>query len=127
MGECGCAELSPHEVVSIGDNVLAIEIYPGCRDCHTPMALTLYFFTPEGADEFVLKPTRSLVPNQYGLEEGWLSFPLIDPQKLVQVARDLGVGEEEEADWWIEENARELVQETWRRTINEYNALDAED
>ncbi len=121
MGECGCGELSPREVVSIGDNVLAIEIYPGCQYCQTPLALTLYYFTPGGAEEFMLSPTRSLVANQYGLDEGFLTFPLIDPVKLVQRARELDTEDDVDLDW-LEDDALGLLQAAYRLTLDEWEA-----
>ena len=122
MGECGCGELSPREVVSIGGDVLAIEIYPGCRDCHTPLGLTLYFFTPEGAEEFMLTPTRALVADRYGLESGWLAFPILDPQKLVQAAREMGNEDDADDLDWLEDDPLRLVQDAYRLTLDEWSA-----
>lgn len=87
MGECGCGELRPDQVVKIGDKVLAIEIYPGCHDCGTGIMTWLDLFTPVRAEEFLLEVSGEFKTDEFGY--GQLSFPIIGPDDLVEAVTEI--------------------------------------
>lgn len=54
MGECACNEIRPRVAVLVGGLIVAVEVYPGCVGCQTPMSVTLHVFTPDEAKDFGL-------------------------------------------------------------------------
>lgn len=51
MGECGCGSMNPIAAYKVGRNVLVIDEYWGCKDCDTPIGITLHIFSPSKAAE----------------------------------------------------------------------------
>lgn len=87
MGECGCGELRPHEVLQLGNEILAVEIYEGCEYCDTGIMVTLNLLNKERADEIGLEPTGELKPDKYGW--GQTNYPIIAPEDLIDAAKKL--------------------------------------
>ncbi len=50
MGQCGCGDLHVTQAIPIGDDVLAVDEYYGCEECHPALAVRLYLFTRESWD-----------------------------------------------------------------------------
>lgn len=102
MGQCGCGDMhliAAHRVAGT-ENVLAVDEYWGCRECGTPIAITLRYFDapgwldwgrwyhPPGRDAHAT-PEPEMAADEYGGEEGFgWAFPLIGKAELVQAARE---------------------------------------
>jgi hypothetical protein len=125
MCECGCGEFRPDKAVRIGDKVLAIEIYPGCRDCDTGIMVSLHIFTTEEAARWDLKPIEEFKPDQFGSEQ--MDFPIIGKEDLVHAAEAM-----DEADGdpfedqgyanlidWLSDNGLDLLQRGLRLRLAE--------
>ena len=89
MCECGCNELSINKAVKVGENVLIVEIYPGCRDCEAGVVLSLYLFPPDEAENFGvdLEDIDEFVPDRFGFSQ--LDFPLIGQEDMVEASKSL--------------------------------------
>ena len=85
MCECGCGEFHPRESYKIGDRVLSIEVYPGCRGCQNAMAVTLHWLTPEEAAEWGVTDPPTL--DLDGLAWRWLNVQLFDASDLLEWLR----------------------------------------
>jgi hypothetical protein len=64
MCECGCGDFVPHKAYRFGNQVLAIEVYPGCQHCKTGPMVTAQLFTLEGAKEWGIEEFEEF--DQYG-------------------------------------------------------------
>jgi len=93
MCECGCNELSINKAVKVGENVLIVEIYPGCRDCEAGVVLSLYLFPPDEAENFGvdLEDIDEFVPDRFGFSQ--LDFPLIGQEDMVEASKILEDGD----------------------------------
>lgn len=113
MGQCGCGDLIPHDLVRIGENVLVVEIYRGCEDCGTGLAVSMYLFTPEAAGEWGFVPDRELKPFAPPLD-----YPLANKRDLVDAARELNADAEMEQydslTGWFQDYGLDLLQRAVR-------------
>lgn len=55
MGECGCGEMNIIDSFFVGNKVLAIDLYRGCRYCGADIGLKLYIFTKKEAKFWDIK------------------------------------------------------------------------
>jgi len=114
MCECGCGDLAPDKVVRLGDKVLAIEVYPGCRDCETGLMVVLNLFTQERAEDFFdLEPTEIFEPDEQGYAE--ISMPILGPDDLIEVVKEMEKDGNPLTDYeslsdWLSDHGLELLQ-----------------
>jgi len=113
MCECGCGDLAPDKVVRLGDKVLAIEIYPGCRDCETGLMVVLNLFTQERAEDFMLETTEIFEPDEQGYAE--ISMPILGPDDLIEVVKEMEKDGNPLTDYeslsdWLSDHGLELLQ-----------------
>jgi hypothetical protein len=118
MCECGCGDLNPKQVVKIGDYILAIEVYPGCKDCETGIMVTLNLFSKDEAERWGLEAKEEFKPD----ETGWsrIDIPLLGKDELVKAFNKLESGGEVSfADYddcaeYLDDNGIDLLQEALR-------------
>jgi hypothetical protein len=79
MGECGCGELNNYEAFKVGNYVLAIEKYLGCRYCHTGLIFSLHLFTEENAEEYLIVADKEFKPDEFGHAQ--IDFPIPGTEK----------------------------------------------
>ena len=65
MCECGCGEYCPAKEYSIRGCVVGIELYPGCRDCDTGLAIVPHFFK-KGSPFVMTEKPQSVTPDEDG-------------------------------------------------------------
>lgn len=87
MGECGCGELRPLAAFRVGEDVLVVELYSGCSDCHSWPSVGLHVMTPEQAAELSIEVGGEFSPVPHGWERK--TFPIITKEGLAHAARDL--------------------------------------
>jgi hypothetical protein len=90
MGECGCNNCDPQEILRIGDYTIAVEIYPGCEYCTTSPGVYLHIYTNENAREYCAIEDReviNLTPDDD--DHKMRGYPLILPVNLAKAAREL--------------------------------------
>jgi len=113
MGQCGCGDFSPEEVVKFGNHILAIEIYPGCDDCETGLISTLHVFTPEYAADWRLEPEKEFKPDQYG--QAQIDIPLMGKEDLIEALNKI----REEVDPEEYDNFEDFLQDYGLRLLQE--------
>lgn len=89
MCECGCGELVASKALRVQDTILVIEEYPGCRYCHTGMAVVLHFFDSEDhAREFIDDmPIEPITADEYGANNGrGEMIPMVGKEELKKAA-----------------------------------------
>lgn len=87
MGQCGCGELQPRDVLKVGGKVMAVEVYKGCEICDTGVMLTLNLFNPSRAKEHDLKPRREFKTDKHGF--GFVDYPLLGKDDLIEAVKEL--------------------------------------
>ena len=125
MCECGCGNFNPYKAYKMGENVLAVEIYPGCEECGTGLMVSLHIFTPDEAKHYDMEPTEEFKPDEFGWAE--MSFPIIGKDDLLQAAKD-NIHENgepiEEQGYenipdWISDNGLDLLQRGLRLRLKD--------
>jgi hypothetical protein len=53
MCECGCGAINPIAAYQIGNSILIIDEYYGCKDCNNPIGFTLHIFSKKEAKEWI--------------------------------------------------------------------------
>jgi hypothetical protein len=87
MGECGCGELRPLAAFRVGDEVLVVELYGGCTDCHSWPSVGLHVMTPEQAAELSIEVGGEFRPGPHGWERQ--TFPIITKEGLRLAAEEV--------------------------------------
>jgi len=107
MGECGCGEMNNiREIVRISEFILVVEIYTGCRYCHTGVMTSLHLFTEEEAKAFQLVPTGVFEPNSS------LHYPIVGQEDLAEASKVVtGISRYANLSGWLSDYGRELLQE----------------
>lgn len=84
MCECGCNNLSINKALKVGENILIVEIYPGCTDCGSGIVFSLYLFTPDEAENYGvdLDEIEEFLPDRFGFSQQ--DFPLVGQEDLVE-------------------------------------------
>lgn len=81
MGECGCCESLIDAAYQVGEYVLAVEKYPGCRECERPIAVYAYLLRPEEIAGLGIEVEIGPFPvNRFGMKVA--RFPLIGEKEL---------------------------------------------
>jgi hypothetical protein len=65
MGECGCGEMNIIDNVFVGDKVLAVDLYRGCRYCGADIGIKLHIFTKKEAKHWDIEPQDKLEINEW--------------------------------------------------------------
>ena len=124
MGECGCGEINNiREIVSIGDYILVVELYTGCRYCHTGIMTSLHLYSQEEASCFQFNPTRVFEPDEYGYSD--LHIPIVDQEDLVEAAGSIGNPYEyNDVPEWLSDHGRDLLQKAICFRLAKYESDD---
>jgi hypothetical protein len=81
MGACGCNEIQiVKHVLSVGEYVLVVELYPGCEYCHTGLSVNLYMFSRERASDYMFEPTGVFEPDEWGSAQ--IYTPILNVEDL---------------------------------------------
>ena len=110
MGECGCGEINDiRDIVKIGENILVVEVYSGCRYCHSGVVVSLHLFTEEEAKCFQFESTKVFEPDEFGY--GALHFPIVGQEDLAITCLEMESMENYiDVSDWLTDNGRELLQ-----------------
>ena len=110
MGTCGCNEIQNARGFKVGDKILAVEVYPGCELCNTGIAVMLYLFTPEEAEDYLIAvDDNAFEPDRWG--NIMVTIPLIEPDDLPEALSGLPPMEHYgNIQDWLSDNGRELLQ-----------------
>lgn len=65
MGQCGCGDLNAVATRKVGNNVLAIDEYYGCKYCGNPIGIGVQIYTPEFAKDMGMEPKKEFLPGEY--------------------------------------------------------------
>ncbi len=86
MGECGCGEMNIVDSFLVGDKVIAVDLYHGCRYCsENPLGIVLHIFTKKQAKEWDINPKEQFKPGEFGSSER--PFPFIGKQDLMKACK----------------------------------------
>ena len=119
MGECGCGETRPHKVVDLGDSVMVVEIYTGCRYCETGVMVTLHKLTYEEAKKWDWEPNTRFERDDLGISQ--LNFPIISQEDLISAAKQMGFQDGDQLLEDFSESGLELLQRAvWHRIAQTY-------
>lgn len=114
MGECGCGETNPHALLDApGEDTYGIQVYGGCHYCHTPIAVDVYRFRGEMADDFFAwTPTLNIQTYGGDTTNGVGTLIVIDPDRVPDLIEKMI------ADNLIEDAMlTELRTNDWRRIL----------
>jgi hypothetical protein len=80
MGECGCPRMDyrfpgPH------GTVYALELYPGCHDCETPVGIAIHKLSSDDRQVCEGLPELPFVGNEF-------AEPLIEPTTLLEALKE---------------------------------------
>jgi hypothetical protein len=134
MGQCGCADgFGAFSFPGPEGSVYTFDTYAGCRDCDTPMGITIQVFRGSMKEDFLDSdlppplPWRGVAGDQ---EYGVFPLSLIDPKALAKdVVEEIGDLEfEQDGESWklselfdIEpETLRNAIEKNMRRTVEEW-------
>jgi hypothetical protein len=120
MGECGCGETRPHKIVDLGDSVMVVEIYDGCRYCETGIVVTLHKLTPEEAKEWDWEPDTKFERDHLGISQ--LNFPIVGQEDLIAAAKQMGYQEGDQLLEDLSDIGLELLQRAVRIRLAETEA-----
>lgn len=126
MGECGCGEITDYKAVAVGDAVLVLEIYHGCRYCKEGIGVSLNAFTREGAKRFFGEDFPELIPDEYG--ESMIAVPLIEPKDLL-VNKDAleDIKNYDTVEDWISDYGLDLIQSALQQRRRAFEEEDKRD
>lgn len=123
MGECGCNDIQPHEILKVGENVLVVEIYRGCSYCDTGIMVGLHLMPPDDAEAFGWEPTGKLELDN-GKYAMW-NYPIVGPDDLLEAAKKMkadeqfgGEGYDTLTDWLMD-NGLEFLQKALAHRLAE--------
>ncbi len=86
MGECGCGEMNIVDSFLVGDKVVAVDLYRGCRYCsENPLGIVLHIFTKKQAKFWDINPKEELKPDKY--VPGERPFPFIGKEDLQKACK----------------------------------------
>jgi hypothetical protein len=97
MCECACGDAQIEKGWRVGENILAVELYRGCKECNAGLLVSLHIFTPEQAEEYEIEIVGEFKPDAHGWAQ--MPFPVVGKDDLVKAAESL---EEEEGDLFEE-------------------------
>lgn len=101
MGGCGCGDFAFDVTRKVGKSHMAIQVYPGCGNCNSPVEVVLHLMTLKEARNWGAEATEEFKPG----EDGYADFhmPVIDPDDLIEAAKSVDfadlVGEINLADY----------------------------
>ena len=116
MGACGCGDFYADKVYKLPSGTwVAIQLYPGCRDCDTPLGVMVHVFNAKGAKDWRLADgeVEHVTPDEYGALLGGL--PMLTPDDLLTAVKEIGYEVGEGKDQYatlaeyIEDQGRELL------------------
>lgn len=113
MGECGCGERFPQRAYTIGDLVLGIWEYHGCRYCNTPLGVVVQLYSPQQAADWHVKPIGPFAPDEFTCGERVV--PWIGVDELVKAAAEIedeggGMDEYGSLADWLHDHGLTLLQ-----------------
>jgi hypothetical protein len=129
MGECGCNETRPYEILDADGKILVVEIYPGCSYCDTGIMVSLHLTPPDDAQAFDWQPTGKLELDK-GQYAQW-NYPIMGPDDLVEAAKKLKADEQfglkgyDSLTDWLEDYGLDLLQTALRLRIEKTRAENA--
>jgi hypothetical protein len=86
MGECGCGEMNIVDSFLIGNKVLAVDLYYGCRYCsENPLGIVIHIFTKKQAKEFGIVPREQFSPGEYSSSEK--PYPFMGKEDLMEACK----------------------------------------
>ena len=87
MGQCGCGDFyATHKLAGPAGTVYALDVYPGCESCGTPVAVLVYRFSEDEAKRWHVPSLRDLPFDQLNGKDydGQHAFiPIWHPKRLV--------------------------------------------
>jgi hypothetical protein len=119
MCECLCGEVRGETNFRLNEDVVSVDIYPGCRDCSELIGVDIRIFNKKGAEDWLGgAEIEDAVGNEYGWLPTFKSIPIISVSALADAVR-----EEYGEDYaeWIESCGLGLLQKAMRLTQKEYN------
>ena len=135
MCQCGCGDTNVVQAFQLPDkNVIGVQVYAGCSDCHTGPGVIAYLFTPKGAREWVPQwmKREPIEFDEYGGQGGQgISVGLFEIEDLQAAAKEMEVSEsiaEWEGDFgeWLSDEGLEWVQRAMQKYFDRIKALKAE-
>ncbi len=86
MGECGCGEMNIVDSFLVGNKILAVDLYHGCRYCsENPLGIVLHIFTKEDAKNWDIDPKEQFKPEKFG--SGEKAYPFIGKEDLIAACK----------------------------------------
>lgn len=93
MCQCGCGDTNVEQAFQLPNkNVIGIQTYRGCEDCHSGPGFMAYLFTPKGAREWVPQWVKRepIQFDEFGGRDGLgISVGLFEIQDLQAAAKEL--------------------------------------
>jgi hypothetical protein len=88
MCECSCGDFNPTKLMKVGENILAVEIYPGCQECNTGIIFGLHILTEEEAVNRGLEidDIFEFRPDEFGYSQ--VDFPLLSGDDLASASEE---------------------------------------
>jgi len=117
MGECGCGETRPRKIVDLGDSVMVVDVYEGCRYCETGVVITLQKLTYEEAGEWGWEPDTRFERDYLGLSQ--INLPIVGEEDLISAAKQMGFREGDQLLDDLSESGLELLQRAIRIRLAE--------
>lgn len=125
MGQCGCGDVYIENAYELpGGQVVAYDIYQGCRDCFSGPGLNIYVYPNRKSEWLETAKIESFQPDQFGGARGaGISVGLFEVADLISEAKELteigsiGEGPEDYANLgdWLDDFGLELIQGAMRR------------
>lgn len=86
MCECNCGDFKPYKAYRVGELVLVVEIYWGCKSCNNPLDFALHIMTPEYAKEWDIDAAAlpEFLPDRHGHDQRY--FPIIGQEDIIEWA-----------------------------------------
>ena len=88
MGSCGCGDINPISAFRVGGNIMIIDEYNGCKDCGTPIGLTIHLFSPKEAMQYLDKPVSEVFKTLPPTSWDERSFGFVGRDELVAAAAE---------------------------------------
>lgn len=131
MCECGCGDIRADYIFTPADSAstVAIDVYPGCRECEPVVGIDIRLFNRKGVKDFLDgNYGKRVAGDEYGCLPTLKSIPIISIDSLLKAARELEFHEGSEVFLlsFLEDDGLNLLQRAIAIELAAWSAREAQ-